>query len=216
MLLPISVRGTMSRLDPEFYRLSPAIGLALSAGGAHLLAQIYALQPRTPVANGARGQSFDGAATVWRGSAVGNLARELYHRNHVDEPLRPTTNRSLAAAHLSPSLTAAVAGLAWSRPGASAVHASLRATMCSETGLSVSALARQTGVTIARFERLVEMVALADDEGEPLPQPGTALLLRHLWLRATTQRDIWTYLHALHGTHGVMLADPPHNHVRQP
>ena len=44
------------------------------------------------------------------------------------------------------------------------VHKALRAATCSETGLSLPALARATGVSIARFERLVEAVAAADGE----------------------------------------------------
>jgi len=34
--------------------------------------------------------------------------------------------------------------------------------VCSDTGLALPALARETGVTIARFERLVEAVRDAD------------------------------------------------------
>lgn len=44
------------------------------------------------------------------------------------------------------------------------MHKALRAATCSETGLSLPALARETGVSIARFERLVEAVAAADGE----------------------------------------------------
>ena len=44
------------------------------------------------------------------------------------------------------------------------MHKALRAATCSETGLSLPALARETGVSIARFERLVEAVAAADGD----------------------------------------------------
>ena len=198
----------MSILRPECYHLSPAVGLAFSAGGSHLLSRLYDLQPAVAMADGARTQSFDGKEVRWKGCASGALARSLFHRNHADEPLRPTNNRSLPAAHLSPSITASIAGLAWSRPGSAVVHASLRACVCSETGQPLPALAKETGVTIARFERLVEQVAQADDEPEaPLPHLGTSMLMRLLWQRSTTSQEIWTYLSLLHLHHGVMLFD---------
>ena len=49
-------------------------------------------------------------------------------------------------------------------PNPNQVHKALRAATCSETGLSLPALARETGVSIARFERLVEAVAAADGD----------------------------------------------------
>ena len=106
------------------------------------------------------------------GSASATLTRELFHRTHPQEPLRPTANKSLPAAHLSPSLCAAVAALAWERPGSAAVNTALRATTCSATGLLLPALAKQTGVSVARFERLVEAVVEADAEDYPAPLPG--------------------------------------------
>ena len=108
MLLPSAAKTTMTVLRPETYHLSPCIGLALSAGGSHFLSRLYELEPKTKVATGARGQAFDGLHTVWKGSPVGALARDLFHRNHPEEPMRPTTNRSLAAAHISSSLCAMI------------------------------------------------------------------------------------------------------------
>ena len=56
------------------------------------------------------------------------------------------------------------------------------------------------------------MVAYAqapDDEADaPLAaHTGTALLLRHLWLRASSRRELWDYLSALHTRHGPVLLD---------
>lgn len=198
----------MAVLRPEYWHLSPAIGLALSAGGAHLLSRLYELQPRVAMAPGVRGQQADGAETVWAGSAAGALVRDLFYRTHPQEPLRPTANRSLPAAHLSASLCATIAGLASERPGASAVNAALRGTICSDTGLTVPRLAKDTGVSIARFERLVELIVHADDEETPLPGlSGTALLMRLLWMRCTTRRELWAYLSTLHTTYGMLRAD---------
>ena len=154
MLLPSHARGTMSVLRPEARHLSPAVGLALSSGGCHLLSRLFDLEPS--LADGALIETAAGAAR-WKGTPVCRLARELFHRQHPAETLKITANRSLPAAHLSPSLTAHVVGLAntASHAGDAAVHQALRAATCSETGLSLPALARETGVSIARFERLV-------------------------------------------------------------
>ena len=54
MLLPTAARGTMTVLLPHAHHLSPAVGLALSAGGQHLLSNLYTLEPRVPIAKGAR------------------------------------------------------------------------------------------------------------------------------------------------------------------
>lgn len=193
-LLPSAARGTMAVLRPAAYHLSPAVGLAVGAGGAHLLSNLYSVRDE-----------------LGGGSASATLTRELFHRTHPQEPLRPTANKSLPAAHLSPSLCAAVAALAWERPGSAAVNTALRATTCSATGLLLPALAKQTGVSVARFERLVEAVVDADTEDYPAPLPGhtgTALLLRLLWLRATSRAELWDYLHALHTHtgHGALAA----------
>jgi hypothetical protein len=77
-------------------------------------------------------------------------------------------------------------------------------------------------VSIARFQRLVEQIAAADDaaatdpavakEGLPvelLPRVGTAMVLRHLWLRASTgggKATLWTYLLTLEHFYGPVLA----------
>ena len=52
------------------------------------------------------------------------------------------------------------------------VHAALRGATCSSTGLKLPALAKETGVSVARFERLVEAVAEADAEDFDAPLPG--------------------------------------------
>ena len=44
-LLPSAARGTMAVLRPAAYHLSPAVGLAVGAGGAHLLPNLYSPHP---------------------------------------------------------------------------------------------------------------------------------------------------------------------------
>jgi hypothetical protein len=160
MLLPSDVAGTVSIVRPDRWHLSPAVGLALSGCGSHLLSRLYELEPHA-LSDGSR--LTDG--TVWRGTPACRLVRSLFYRVEPDEPLRPTTNRSLPAAHLSPSLAAHVLGLAEAGGSDAATHAALRAAVCSETGLGLPALARETGVSIARFQRLAEAVREADQDG---------------------------------------------------
>ena len=78
--------------------------------------------------------------------------------------------------------------------------------------MTLPQLARETGVTIARFERLVEHLQQADDEHVAqcigIDKLGSALLMRHLWLRSSVRgkRALWTYLATLHKHYGPVLA----------
>ena len=107
MLRPSDAIGTLSVLRPDRWHLSPAFGLALLSGGSPFVSRLYGLEPHAP---------SDGAVLAdgskWRSTPSCRLARALFHRVQPDEPLRPTTNRSLPAAHLSPSLVAHVLALA--------------------------------------------------------------------------------------------------------
>ena len=86
ILTPPMVRGTMRCMRPEFWHLSPAVGLALSAGGSHVLGRLYGLEPPN-LSDGTRVQSADGQRTErWKGSAACRLVRELYHRVHQTHP----------------------------------------------------------------------------------------------------------------------------------
>ena len=194
MLRPHHVRGTCTVLSPTMRHLSPAIGLGFT--GSHLLGRLHELNPPTSdIAH----------------SSASLLVTQLFHRNQREEPLYPTTNRSLAAAHLSPSLTAHVAGIATMGLAANAASAALRGATCSETGMTLPQLARETGVTIARFERLVEQVRAADGAHVAqcigIDKLGSALLMRHLWLRSTARGKtaLWTYLKTLHEHYGPVL-----------
>ena len=74
---------------------SPAVGLALSSGGCHLLSRLFDLEPS--LADGALIETAAGAAR-WKGTPVCRLARELFHRQHPAQTLKITANRSLLAA----------------------------------------------------------------------------------------------------------------------
>lgn len=194
MLRPHHARGTCAVLWPSMRHLSPAIGLAFT--GSHLLGRLHELDPPS-------GDAAHSSASL--------LVTQLFHRNQREEPIFPTTNRSLAAAHLSASLTAHIGGIATAGLGANAAHAALRRATCSETGLTLPQLARETGVTIARFERLVEQVRAADGTHVAqcigIENLGSALLMRHLWLRSNAlgKSALWTYLKTLHECYGPAL-----------
>jgi hypothetical protein len=191
MLRPPHAVGLMRALDPKWMHASPVVGLALSSGGAkHLVSALYAASDRR--------------------LPVGALVRSLFHRNVREESLFSSTNRSLPAAHLSASLTAHVVGIAQTRRPA---HEALRSAVCNESGLALPKLARETGVSIARFEKLIELVRAADDVSpEPLPRAGTSLLMSHLWMRSRPlgRHALLTYLTTLHEHYGGVLV---HNAV---
>jgi hypothetical protein len=94
--------------------------------------------------------ALGGLATVYSPAAL--LVRALWHRHEPQEPLRHTRNRSLPGAHLAEDLTLTGHCFGLAMAGASEAEAvvALRA-------LGVSALAKRTKVSLARFARLVEL-----------------------------------------------------------
>ena len=98
------------------------------------------------------------------GPPVARLARTLFNRHDPTEPLQPCRNKSQAAAHLTPRLQGACLGLALRAPDAS--DATVRTSLIEREGVDV--LARQSKVSIARFERLVALVAEAARQRRPL------------------------------------------------
>ena len=129
----------------------------------------------------------------------------------AEEPVFPTVNRSLPAAHLSASLTAHIVGITANGLSGASAREALCHAVCSDTALLLPQLAKSTGVSIARFERLMEQVAAADAEGTALglPHAGTTVLLNHLWCRSTRKgkRSLWTFLETLHVHYGPVLTD---------
>ena len=167
----------------------------------HYLSRLHAL------GDAESSRSGGGQSTIGVSGAAFSLARMLFHHNHPEEPIRPTANRSLPGAHLSASLTAHIAGVAAAGLEGAAAHTALRNARCSETGLSLPALARETGVSIARFERLVEAVRHADTAVLGVPHVGSALLVSHLWLRSSNvgKRALTVYLETLNAAYGPVF-----------
>ena len=135
--------------------------------------------------------------------ATARLARQLFHRNEPQEPLRPTRNRSLAAAHLTPSLAGHLLGLSL----CCAAEAEVRSVLQRQ---GVNELARRTRVSIARFVRLQQLLRDSLEEAPTATTPattptatkpatatpaaaipaalsGTSVLLAFLWSSATSK-----------------------------
>jgi len=173
-------KGTASLLAHSSLHLSPAYGLILY--GSPALSALHK------------------AGEQHSGQPAARLAHELFHRNTVDpsEPLRPTRNKSLAAAHLDPRLQGQCLGLALRQATASEVRSSLES-------LGIASLARATKCSIARFERLVEVIAGAVHDA-PANSIGLGVFLAFVWGRAQTKACLLTFLEALSQHHPGLLA----------
>lgn len=146
-------------------------------------------------------------------ATVTRLARSLFNRHEPLEPLRPTRNKSHAAAHLSPSLQGLCLGLAMSNASEAEVRASL-------VSMGVDVLARQSKVSIARFERLVALIGEAQHSKQSLNINGSAsgqesvivtdgsasssvelcgihVFLAFVWATARSKRCLLTFLTSL-------------------
>ena len=204
-----SVRPPVSaRCTPVIRRRS----LALQA--SHLRGTASALAEDSQLFSPAHGALLFGApalSNTWAGtsdSASTQLARSLFHRHDSNEPLQPCKNRSLPAAHLDASLQGHVLGLAARGASPTEVRAGL-------LSLGIAPLARSTKVSIARFERLVALVAgggkggagagaswsaesrATGGHGHGTPS-GVALMLAFVWASARSKADLLRFLEALH------------------
>ena len=167
-----NAKATATILSPSAQYLSPVHGLALH---------------NSPALDSLLGLAQDAGDEM--APPASRLAHALFHRNTGDasEPLRPTRNRSLAAAHLCPRLQGEVLGLACRGAKLPEVREALEAA-------GVAALARETKVSIARFERLVSLTASAVEEDPPV---GAAVFLAYVWARADGRSCLLAFLDAL-------------------
>ena len=105
-------RGTMSVLLPSAYHLSPAIGL-------------IAMHSQTFAANIRQSTVEHGCG--WGLGPSSALARDIFSQTAPGEALRPTRNRSQAAAHLCPSMIGTILGLGITQACPEQVQTSLKA-----------------------------------------------------------------------------------------
>jgi hypothetical protein len=162
----------MSVLKPSFFPLSPACGLlSLSAPTFASNAYSLALPP----------------------GHIHGLCRELFHKQGDGAALRAATSRSRAAAHLSPEMLGHIVGLA-----ITGAHEARVKECLGELGVTTNRINGEwTGVSFARFQRLVKLVGGVWRE-ETYVRGGTSLLMRFLWERARDKDDLLSYLLALH------------------
>lgn len=180
-------KSTATLLGADCLNLSPVHGLLLS--GSPALGSIW-------------------AAGEADGPAVGRLARALFNRHDSEEPLRPSRNKSQPAVHLTPALQGACLGLALR-----GAEAEVRSALMD---LGVAALAKETKVSIVRFERFVRLlgeairspvpllprggggrVAVSDAEADPVTICGITVMLAHVWTSARTKLCLLAFLSSL-------------------
>ena len=183
------VRGTLAVVRCEHRTISPAYGLLLHA----------APQPLN--------NAFDAAGVSASSLSAGEeLLRQLLHHSVWDEPLSVSRNRSNPAPFLTPKLLGGMVGLALSKASEARVETTLR-------DLGVAQIARETGVTIARFARLVGLLQSSLQEHASgrsmLPCPPAALMSRVLWEISSSRADVSSYLLTVHSHIPVLSDDAP-------
>ena len=170
-------KGAATLLLPDCLHLSPVHGLLIY--GSPALGSLWA----------------EGADD---GPPVARLARALFNRHEPEEPLVPARNKSLPAVYLTPELQGHCLGLALRDASGGEVRSSLY-------GLGVDAIARESGVSIARFERLVGLMReavrtthpLHDSTGGSVVLAGTSVVLAFVWATAPNKRSLLDFLMAL-------------------
>lgn len=183
------MRGCVGLFSPAHLHLSPARG-ALLAAAPCALANLHAC---AAVVDGAHWRRLASA------SPTAQLASALFHRHAPEEPPRGSQLRSLPAAYLDAPLIGHLTGLAQARACEAQIERALR------EHCGIAELARRSGVTIARFVRLAELVRAASEERDEYGMesalgaaPGMAVLLRLLWERARGRGCLLAYAAAVH------------------
>ena len=202
------VKRMASVMSPECLHLSPLNGLLLL--GSPALGSLWAA-----------GESS--------GPPTARLARVLFNRHDSQEPLSRSRNKSHPAAHLTPELQGACLGCAL-QPQYK--QDEVRRALLE---LGVANLARETRVSIARFERFTQLLSEAVAHPEPLffaadigsatvshSMPASALpsfeesavqccgisvMLAHVWASAESKLCLLKFLTSLqrHAPHLTIL-----------
>ncbi|KAL1500611.1 hypothetical protein AB1Y20_013263 [Prymnesium parvum] len=189
MLPPAACLGTARLLRPSALHLSPAVGLAATSSTVHASNLYRASAPG--MLHGSLGGGYGAAAL---------FSRQLLH-SPAEGELRLATSRSRAAAYLTPPLAGHILGLSLTHAPPPTVAAALRAA-----GVSTNHLrGERTGVSLARFARLVELLQLALRESAATP--ALPLLLRCVWERAERKECLLEYALALHSHLPVLAAE---------
>ena len=170
------VVDTAAVLKNNFLHVSPAAGL-LATSANTFLANVHNL-------HGVAQQ----LPPPWAAAAA--LARDLYLEPRPGAPLQATKSRSHAGAHLDGGALGHILGLALADAGDQTIGRTLREQCGIETN---KVHGEWTGVSMARYRRLVEHLGTGrDDAGPVIP-----LYLRFVWHRAKTKRGLLDFLLAL-------------------
>ena len=175
--------GTASVLRPSHVHLSPAVGLIASSSRA-LLGNLHSI---------GRGKE---QPSEWAPACA--LAVELFQAPRPGAPLRRTRSRSAAASHLTSCAAGHVLGLGLKQAPEECVTATLR-DRCGIVSNRVDGV--WTGVSLARFKRLVHL--LSSDVSESIDLSSSSrgmcvpLFLQCVWERAESKRCILDFLLAL-------------------
>jgi len=170
------VKGTLLVLKPEFRRFSPALGL-VALGAPAFVNNLYSCTVRTP---------------LWGLSPSCDLAREAFFTRDpaVEEP-RPCRNPSKPIAYTTPRVLGHILGLAVSRASEADVQKTLK-----ENGIETNRVnGTWTGVSLARFKRLVSLIREAYQADEATP--AVPLLTRIAWEKAEGKQDLLDFYRAL-------------------
>ena len=113
-----------------------------------------------------------------------NLLLELFYMVSSDCPIRTTANRSIPAAHLSPQLLGHIYGLSLVQSSSTFCEAEVvERLQC----LGFAELAKETGVSIARFARLVKLIRECRQDQSivfsGVPDHTSAIVLAFLWMK---------------------------------
>ena len=155
-LSALSSKGTVSAFASEAQHLSPALGLAALHG--HVF--IGNLR-RSRVTGGCR----------WGLGPSSELTHAIFTQQSRGDPVRATRSRSQAAAHLRPDAIGVVLGLGISR--ARPEYARQRLQRC---GIETNRVRGEwTGVSLARYKRLVELIAAGSDDAAAARQLASVL-----------------------------------------
>ena len=187
------VRGTASVLrDDARATLSPAIGLVTLHANA-LVGNLV----RADFARDDGGAGDDGGL-----AQTGVLARDLFFQRDESEPPAATRSRSRVAYHLTPTRLGHLAGMA--TDGVARTADDIEAVLATlgvvgvkkrKSGRRVAVDGELTQISMVRFVRMFQLAAAAHrGAGAGAMSPAMPLLLRFLWQRASSKRDLLDFL----------------------
>ena len=186
------VRGTARLLRPSAFHYSPAVGLVASAS-SHLAANLLHAE-----------RLVHGPLCCGYGPAL-ELSRELLHEP-AEGDVRLAASRSRAASYITPALAGHILGLSLAQASTSDINSALRAA-----GVQTNRVGGEwTGISLARWRRLVELVTSGVEQSASTP--AVPLLLRCVWERAERKQCLLDFVLAL-DSHVPVLA-PAYARIR--